>query len=292
MFLYLNNDDKQTQPMDDQMKQLKDQLFPALNGGTPDETLKAVDQIKNILSQSLGGEIDLNSLDLSQIRGMINKCGDNWKKYKIECNTDLFEPYSVNTATLYNYLIADCSVTSELINLGQVDVSGPLLYLGNIIEYELNASIGQAMRMILLGIDMPDYHMILYPYEGNFKVSAGRNDVDLNKKYENPVNQNIKLATCTIGDLCYAFNDMLDNLDDDDPRLEIIPEELREIGLNGHYFTYDFVKFGNLRNRAAHAGEVDMDIFDNAFKLYSRIVGDFMPALAELKRKLKAPPQK
>lgn len=310
MLLYLNNDDNQTQPMDDQIKQLMDQLLPVFNSGNPDESLKqimdnlsrnmdsgqilgAMDQLKKIISQSLGSEIDLNSLNLNQIQGLVNKCGDNLKKYKIVCKKDDFEPYSVNTANLYNYLIADGSVTSELINSGLIDVSGPLLYLGNIIEYELNASIGQAMRMILLDIDMPDYYMRLYPYnvDDDFTVRAGRNYVDLNKIYENPVNQFKKLATCTIGDLCFAFNNMLEDFGDDDPDLEIIPEKLRQKDQNGHFFTFDFVRFGNLRNRAAHAGEVDMDVFDNAFKLYSRIVDEYMPAIAELKSRLKTPPQ-
>jgi hypothetical protein len=36
MFLFLNNDDKQTLPMNDQIKQLMDQLLPVFNSGNPD----------------------------------------------------------------------------------------------------------------------------------------------------------------------------------------------------------------------------------------------------------------
>ena len=77
----------------------------------------------------------------------------------------------------------------------------------------------------------------------------------------------------------------------DDPDLEIIPAKLRQKDNKGNFFTYELIGFGNLRNKAAHAGEVDMDVFDNAFKLYSRIVDEYMPAIAELKSRLKTPPQ-
>ena len=226
---------------------------------------------------------------INALVNLLGNCIHDLERYMIYCDENVFEPYSVNTAKLYNCLMLDNRATSMIIT-GQVDVSGPLLYLGNIIEYELNASIGQAMRMILLGIDMPEYYMNYYPCDGIYTVPAGRNTINLNREYENPVNHSRKLAANTIGDLCFAYNDMLHHVND--PILDIIPEELQRIDLNGDYFTYDIVKFGNLRNKAAHAGEVDMDVFDKAFGLYSRIVKDYMPALAELKRRLKTPPEK
>ena len=264
MLLGLNKNQKL--PMDDQTKRLLEQLLPLLKG-----------------------------LDLHQIMNMIGECGSFLMKYKIGCKENYFEPYSVNTAKLYNFLIADGSVTSELINSGQIDVSGPLLYLGNIIEYELNASIGQAMRKILLDIEMPRYHMEWFPMdedetEKDYEVPAGRGKLNLNRGYENPQTHNVKLLTSTIGDLCYAYKDMLKYLGDD-PDLEIIPAKLRQKDNKGNFFTYELIGFGNLRNKAAHAGEVDMDVFDNAFKLYSRIVDEYMPAIAELKSRLKTPPQ-
>lgn len=266
MLLGLSNDKNQKLPMDNQTKHLLEQLLPLLKG-----------------------------LDLGQIMNMIGECGSFLMKYKIECKENYFEPYSVNTAKLYNFLIADGSVTSELINSGQVDVSGPLLYLGNIIEYELNASIGQAIRMIRLGIEMPRYHMEWFPMEEdepeeNYEVPAGRGKLNLNRKYENPQTHNPKLLTSTIGDLCYAYKDMLKYLGDD-PGLEIIPEKLRQKDSKGNVFAYELIGFGNLRNKAAHAGEVDTYVFDNAFKLYSRIVDEYMPAIAELKSRLKPPSQ-
>ena len=69
--------------MDDQTKRLLEQLLPLLKG-----------------------------LDLRQIVKMIGECGSFLMKYKIECKENYFEPYSVNTANLYNFLIADGSVTS------------------------------------------------------------------------------------------------------------------------------------------------------------------------------------
>jgi hypothetical protein len=309
--------------MNDQIRQLMDKLLPVFNSGNPDEsleqimanlsrnfdaeqTLKAIDQLKNLLSQSLGRGIDLNSLNLNQIQGLVNKCGDNLEKYEIEPDNDYFEPYSINTATLYNYLIADGSVASELINSGQVDVSGPLLYLGNIIEYELNASIGQAMRMILLDIDMTRFHM-KYCDEINEKAIREQKEIDikpmLNYYFKNPVNGNYRLATVPMGDLCVAYKKVLN-----DPRFnfEIIPEKLRieeEIPeslrkyvkgklVKRDYFTYYIQRFSDLRNQAAHPGAVDMAVFADAFKWYTYIVDNYMPLFAELKSRLKAPPQK
>jgi hypothetical protein len=322
MFLFLNNDDKQTLPMNDQIKQLMDQLLPVFNSGNPDEsleqimanlsqnfdaeqTLKAVDQLKIIFSQFFGKEMDLYQLNPNQILNMIGECGTNMLKYKIECKKDPFEPYSVNTSMLYNCLIFDNPVTSKLINLGKVDVSGPLLYLGNIIEYELNASIGQAMRMILLDINMTRFHME-YCDEINEEEIRKQKKIDikpmLNYYFKNPVNGKKRLATVPMGDLCVAYKKVLN-----DPRFnfEIIPEKLRieeEIPeslrkyvkgklVDRDYFTYYIQRFSDLRSQAAHPVEVDMDVFADAFKWYSFIVENYMPLFAELKRRLKAPPQ-
>ena len=229
----------------------------------------------------------INSL-VNLVGESIHKSIHDIKSYTIHYNKGVFEPESVNAAKLYDCQIADIGVTSKLIS-GQEDWSSPLLYLGTIIETELNASIAQAMRKIE-GIDMRDYYMRYYPSKKKYRVDTyGGKQIDLNYYI---IKDGVQvLSTVPIGDLCNAYQYMLENHYEDPDFYELIPEELVEEDSDGMYFTDYITDFSVYRNKAAHAGIVKIEDFDKAFKLYSRIVDEYMPALAELKRRLKTPPQ-
>ena len=166
----------------------------------------------------------------------------------------------------------------------ELDYSAFILYLGKIVETELNLSVCQMLRQAM-GIEMPEYYNkyhpsigdIFIPTQNNFNTQQIKN-IHLNNFYRRCGQR--KLKGVALGDLLHAYKTAVGLECSPD---WYIPENIEEIPEDFLEIWYDLIP---KRNNAAHSLEVDADSFEETEGLFNQFLIRFMPELSEMKNRL------
>lgn len=150
--------------------------------------------------------------------------------------------------------------------------SGVVIYCAQILEQELNLSIGQLIRE-RLGIPMPDFYNIVYFAKNNFYVKTNNKKVYFNRPL-NPNLNNRTLQYVPIGDLLCS--------------LEIMNYKYKDFyALSPEHF-YNIDSFRLLRNECCHSGTIDdfdLNAVTNQFLYFCDYL---LPELYEIKLSLRS----
>ncbi len=166
----------------------------------------------------------------------------------------------------------------------ELDYSAFILYIGKIIETELNLSVCQMLRQSM-GIDMPSYYNRYCPQIGLVKIpTSNYQEVPLNK-YIRLGNGRTKLEGVALGNLLHAYKTAIGIEMSSDFTWKIPHREyLKPI-------KEDFLKLWKniaiIRNDAAHCHLVNVDTYktiENHFKVFQKT---YMPDFYKIKEELR-----
>ena len=165
----------------------------------------------------------------------------------------------------------------------ELDYSAFILYLGKIVEKELNLSIGQMLRHAV-GIEMPKYYNRYSPERRSFIIPTYRQDINLNQTITGKANKR-ELKGIPLGNLLHAYKTAkgLEMPSDyrwavtNEDALQEIPEEFLTLW-NG---------FAEIRNNAAHSGEASQSAFSVATEKFTTFVSVFFDIVYNLKLQLR-----
>ncbi len=156
------------------------------------------------------------------------------------------------------------------------DLSPLGLYLGHIMEEELNASVVQLSRKNA-GIEMPKYYRIWDKTHSRIPVISNENgSIYLNCRKDRLKGGKFSVNTLTIGQVALTIRKMM----------EANPElSFGSFGQDAFLSRID--RFVPFRNRAAHSGRrYDFEFFKTAHQSFSSIMETDFPRMAALKRDL------
>lgn len=163
----------------------------------------------------------------------------------------------------------------------ELDYSAFTLYLGKIVENELNLSICQMVRKAM-GINMPEFYNRYCYRMDKVEIPTLKMDVPVNK-YKKDNNGKKYLESVPLGNLLYAYKtavgieapyyDWEVPFPDD---LEDLPEE----------FLLVWEQIAHIRNNAAHTGNVDKTQFNQAKNLFKKFQ-DFYEDIYIIKQELR-----
>jgi len=165
-----------------------------------------------------------------------------------------------------------------------LDYSAFILYLGKIVENELNLSVCQMLRQAM-GIAMPDFYNRYCYRTDKVYIPTERQDVPLNKYIYKHEEDRKQLESVALGNLLHAYKtavgieqSYLPNWQVPNPEsLEKVPEELLPI--------WDGI--ARLRNDAAHSRSVNAELFNIIFEYFNRFLGLYIIELNQIKEKLR-----
>lgn len=165
----------------------------------------------------------------------------------------------------------------------ELDYSAFILYLGKIVETELNLSICQMLRQSM-GITMPRYFNKYCPETDRVCIPTAKQDVPLNKYIFLPADNSIVLEGVALGNLLHAYKtaigretSYISNWHVPNPgSLEEMPSEF--LSLWEHLF--------KVRNNAAHSRSVDRDLFRKTETLFRVFQKSFILRLSIIKKKM------
>ena len=176
-----------------------------------------------------------------------------------------------NTYSRLSYFI-------KSVSRDELDYSAFILYLGKIVETELNLSVCQMLRQSM-GIDMPDfYNKYCHKADKTF-IPTAKKEVPLNKyRFEYGKKH---LEGVALGDLLYAYKTAIDtdiNWQVSNPEyLEPIPTE----------FITLWASIAQKRNDAAHSRSVNVDAYENTKELFNEFLKEFIYELYQIKETLR-----
>lgn len=203
---------------------------------------------------------------LVHAKGVIEKRKNKLKKYKGPHREDkIFNLYEAmvivdnNTSdpiesTPYKQFMDDyskylydsyCKLLSRFKNKTEdIDYSGLTIYLGKIVENELNVSVCQMLRCSM-GINMPEFFNKYCEEKGIVKVRAGSRKVDINEAISEG---STNLKSIPMGPLLIAYDNMYHHPDKISPSPQT--DILKELDQTMLDFLDDYRE--NYRNAAAH----------------------------------------
>ena len=165
----------------------------------------------------------------------------------------------------------------------ELDYSAFILYLGKIVETELNLSVCQMLRQSM-GIDMPDFYN-RYCYKADKTVIPTENkDVPLNK-YIKSEDGKKQLKGVPLGDLLHAYKTAVGEEYSSDRNWYIFkPDNLKEIS---EEFLPLWANIAKKRNDAAHSRSVNVDAFENTKELFKEFLKEYISELYQIKENLR-----
>ena len=163
----------------------------------------------------------------------------------------------------------------------ELDYSAFILYLGKIVETELNLSVCQMLRQSM-GIEMPDYYNKYCNKKGKVIIETKKQDVNLNN-YDR-VNGVNYLRGVALGDLLYAYK-------------TVVEHSYRNDNMtywDSHYFKKiptDFLplweNIAKKRNDAAHSRSVNQDSYDTTKKYFDEFIDKYFLEFNKIKEELR-----
>lgn len=185
-----------------------------------------------------------------------------------ECNLMLLDKYSLKLYKTYRLL--SFVIRNAPDNL---DYSGFTIYLGKIVENELNLSLGQMLRWAM-DIDMPTYYNQYCAGRGNIFVTAGNSRAYLNQRL---TENGTQLKSIPIGILLWAYRSIPENHVLMQDRITKLNERLLD-------FLKDFSD--KYRNPAGHMDNDSERTYRGAQQAFEEFLNDYLYQLFDIKKAL------
>lgn len=185
-----------------------------------------------------------------------------------ECNLMFLDKYSLKLYKTYRLL--SFVIRNAPDNL---DYSGFTIYLGKIVENELNLSLGQMLRWAM-DIDMPTYYNQYCAGRGNIFVTAGNSRAYLNQRL---TENGTQLKSIPIGILLWAYRSIPEN--------HVLMQD-RITKLNEHLL--DFLKdfSDKYRNPAGHMDNDSERTYRGAQQAFEEFLNNYLYQLDKIKSAL------
>ncbi len=191
--------------------------------------------------------------------------------WRYEWNLRQLDKYSLKLYKTYRLLsFVICNAPDNPDNL---DYSGFTIYLGKIVENELNLSLGQMLRWAM-DIDMPTYYNQYCAGRGNIFVTAGNSRAYLNQRL---TENGTQLKSIPIGTLLWAYRSIPENH-------YVIQERIKELSNELLDFLKDFSD--KYRNPAGHMDNDSERTYRGAQQAFEEFLDCYLYQLYEIKRAL------
>ncbi len=262
------------------------------------ESISSVDNLFRRHTQFNGWSTGSNTMSFQMGEDASNQFQDrrSWPKaiqqYQLEGSVyslrTKYEKNSVEAIRQYNHLVPFLlpaeniyrnyppERADDIENGFTTDLSPLGLYLGQIIEDEMNASIIQFLRQ-KNGIPMPEYFRIYDPTKGPVPFETRNKRILLNKKFKLIYGDTYSVRLLQIGETNCILRNLL--------KRDALDNEIKCFG-NKEYLTL-MTPFCNLRNDSSHPGIITRDKFDNMYQMFMKIVEKYFPEMLKLKEQMK-----
>lgn len=163
------------------------------------------------------------------------------------------------------------SISSALSKIpDKLDYSGLTIYLGKIVENELNLSLGQMLRWAM-NIDMPTYYNQYCADRGNIFVTAGNSRAYLNQRL---TENGTQLKSIPIGTLLWAYRSIPEN--------HVLRQD-RITKLNEHLLAFLQNFSDNYRNPAGHIDNNSEITYEGAQQAFEEFLNHYLYQLDKIK---------
>lgn len=168
--------------------------------------------------------------------------------------------------------------------LDELDYSAFIIYLGKILETELNLSVCQMLRQTM-GITMPDFYnkycygigSVIIPPNRTNGVALNRYFLDRNKKRQ--------FESVPLGKLLFAYRAAEETMNNPYSEWELYyPEKFEQMPFRFLLLWEDLAK---LRNIAAHAQNVNNDSYRTTEELFYEFQKNYLSIICGIKERLK-----
>ena len=188
-----------------------------------------------------------------------------------------------NSKTFWNTYSRLCHYIEKK-NRNELDYSAFILYLGKIVETELNLSICQMLRQSM-GIAMPDFYNKYCYTKGKVYIPTSKQDIYLNKYIYNSENCNKTLEGVALGNLLHAYKTAAGLEISRHPNWHVLkPEKFKTINDD---FLQIWEVISERRNDAAHARSVNADLYETALKLFNEFLDKYLMNFYVIKKNLR-----
>lgn len=191
-----------------------------------------------------------------------------WDSREHEWNLRLLDEYSLKLYKTYRLL--SFVIRNAPDNL---DYSGFTIYLGKIVENELNLSLGQMLRWAM-DIDMPTYYNKYCAAIGNIFVTAGNSKAYLNQRL---TENGAQLKSIPIGTLLWAYRSIPEN--------HVLRQD-RITKLNEHLLAFLQNFSDKYRNPAGHIDNNSKTTYKGAQQAFDEFLDHYLYQLDEIKNAL------
>lgn len=191
-----------------------------------------------------------------------------WDSREYEWNLRLLDKYSLKLYKTYRLL--SFVIRNAPDNL---DYSGFTIYLGKIVENELNLSLGQMLRWAM-NIDMPTYYNKYCAGRGNIFVAAGNSRAYLNQRL---TENGTQLKSIPIGTLLWAYRSIPENHYAIQERIKNLSNELLA-------FLQNFSD--KYRNPAGHMDNDSENTYKGAQQAFDEFLDHYLYQLDKIKSAL------
>lgn len=191
-----------------------------------------------------------------------------WDSREHEWNLRLLDEYSLKLYKTYRLL--SFVIRNAPDNL---DYSGFTIYLGKIVENELNLSLGQMLRWAM-NIDMPTYYNKYCAAIGNIFVAAGNSKAYLNQRL---TENGTQLKSIPIGTLLWAYRSIPEN--------HVLRQD-RITKLNEHLLAFLQNFSDKYRNPAGHIDNNSETTYKGAQQAFDEFLDHYLYQLDKIKSAL------
>ena len=164
----------------------------------------------------------------------------------------------------------------------ELDYSAFILYLGKIVERELNLSVCQMLRQAM-GIKMPSFYNKYCNEAGWVNIPTKKMDVSLNTFIKTPEGKRLKGVA--LGNLLHAYKTAVKLETSSDERwsvryreyIEEIPKDFLDLWEN----------IANLRNEASHCEASNNELYESTVQKFNDFLKEYVSDLYMIKEKLR-----
>ena len=242
-------------------------------------------KLKNALEQSLDGDdltnkvIEIYDIIDCAYRNVLNE-GQHASDYEICDNYKLLDFQSQKFWDTYSRLSKFIKSESR----EELDYSAFILYLGKIIETELNLSVCQMLRQSM-GIEMPTFYNKYCERADRVIIPTQRQGVNLNEGFYDRRKHRKCLKGVTLGDLLYAYKTAVGKEESSYANWRCLNRErLRELS---DEFLESWEEIVKERNKAAHTRLVNDGSYKKTEKNFKKFQEEFTSTLYDIKCDLK-----
>lgn len=250
-----------------------------------ESSMKAIASMKERLKSYRGDDFEGRLFHLYECMDMVYKEKSRTDYRNIRSTSVIGDGFS-NSQFLDGYsakLLSSFTLLSGSIrHCDDLDYSGLTIYLGKIVENEMNLSVEQMMRHAM-DIDMPEYYNRYCPKKGRVDVKAGTSTVNVNQYVFDPGNrEDVRLKSVPMGTMLHAYKDMLES-----PQQAVsLPINDRLVRLDDEMMDF-FRDFSNrYRNPAGHRDDDSQTTFLGAKSAFSLFMDRYLRQLYDIRRRL------